>query len=415
MMKDSEKAKEKKSFIKKILFNPVAILEITANITAVLGFFIDKELPWKLFLMLKIGASIGYVVLLTLIVECVIKNIRKYFKKEQKLNKKAKNDNELKRRYSFDVSETKKECKRNTIKGVLPKVGVGVTIYLSMQLVYWTNPNNVQAANNVVDYVINVSGKTGDDEEEIYDIENQNDEGTEEINVSKPDGYRFILVDLDRAPKLQEEIINTVFFYEGEEDNKLVLKGQVSYYFDDLLARKKDRVELAVLEDKFDKAYLYYEEKQGEFESKMAEAELKRYLDEFTEVAPRSTDLDECIEGRTKLNSIEVNGNRGNPKLWWRLANDYQNYALEYENQTTNDEAILYYYAMSIYCCMEALQYDFDGVTGVDYETIYNYMQMRYRDIARNESLVESGYKMRAKEILSELDDYNRTIYWGSK
>ncbi|MCM1102537.1 MAG: hypothetical protein NC409_00380 [Clostridium sp.] len=96
------------------------------------------------------------------------------------------------------------------------------------------------------------------------------------------------------------------------------------------------------------------------------------------------------------MNEVEMGGEKGCYQLWWQLANDYQYYALEYETQTENRDAILYYYVNSIYCCMQALKYN---VSDAQYELMYHYMVMRYHDLYRDDCLVSNHYKKLVQNI----------------
>ena len=102
------------------------------------------------------------------------------------------------------------------------------------------------------------------------------------------------------------------------------------------------------------------------------------------------------MEGREKLNLTEQDGRQGSPELWWKLANDNQYYALEYEAQTQNGDAVLYYYVMSIFCAMEALKYD---MPEEQKRQIYHYMVMRYHDIGGMTLEIPLAYKELAEDI----------------
>lgn len=219
-------------------------------------------------------------------------------------------------------------------------------------------------------------------------------------------GYRFVLEEPKKTPEFDPDIISQVYFCAGDINKKSVLDGQISDYFDSLIMSKRQQVSLQDLIDEQGNTYRTYDDMELEFRRAVEKVSFATNK-EFGECAPVSAVLDACMAGRENLNSIEVNGKSGNPQLWWRLANDYQYYAQEYEAQTLNGTAITYYYTMSIYCCMQVLQYNLAAVEGMDYETIYKYMYMRYQDISRNESLVLEIYKKRAAEIWYSLQEYN--------
>lgn len=96
-----------------------------------------------------------------------------------------------------------------------------------------------------------------------------------------------------------------------------------------------------------------------------------------------------------------------NYTVWWSLANDYQNYALEYSVQTTDAEKITFYYMKSIYCCLEVLKFDNDK--NVE-ELIWNYMEQRYKDLLIQDGISQK-YREVALEVLDTLDmDAGATI-----
>lgn len=149
-------------------------------------------------------------------------------------------------------------------------------------------------------------------------------------------------------------------------------------------------------------------EQENSFKEQMNEAFIEKYLIIWEQKAPHSSELESYIKGREELNLIETGEGCGNYKIWWTLANDYQFYAMEYERQTQNQQAIFYYYTKSIYCCMEALKY---SMPDEEAEIIYNYMLIRYKDISRIEVCVPEKYKIRARDILDKFKELSN-VQW---
>lgn len=84
-----------------------------------------------------------------------------------------------------------------------------------------------------------------------------------------------------------------------------------------------------------------------------------------------------------------------NYKIWWSLANNYQSYAIEYANQTNEEEKTTYFYLESIYCSMMALE--FSNSNEVD-TMIWKYMVARYNDLMLEDEIVQD-YRRFASEV----------------
>ena len=173
---------------------------------------------------------------------------------------------------------------------------------------------------------------------------------------------------------------------------------------------KKSGTTPNTLKDDKGNTYNTFTTSEDNFKEKVSQFSKETDYKKWLENAPHSSEMEEYINGRKQLNSITVDGNTGCYELWWLLANDNQYYAQEYETQTANETAILYYYSMSIYCCMEALKYQMSEKIRED---IFHYMVMRYHDICRDESSVAEIYKERAKELyrfLVKLDSKSNSV-----
>ena len=235
------------------------------------------------------------------------------------------------------------------------------------------------------------------------EIEKQETVVENEETHPKPEKYQFILDDADGEYGIPDDIDEMIFFwgiYEEELD-ELVKKFVVN-----LIDMKKSNVEVSNLISKDGKTVWDYQNAEKRFENRISETKDISTYEEWSKKAPHSSELDEIIAGRELLGKSRVEDGQGNFEIWWNLANIYQKYATEFEEQTENEEAILYYYSMSIYSCIEALQYDIDSE---EKSKILNYMRGRYEDLCYYKSTIPIEYKKRAEQIsecLRELDLY---------
>ncbi len=211
--------------------------------------------------------------------------------------------------------------------------------------------------------------------------------------------YRFVLEDPDGSFDLPFEREKEVFFY-GESpcpgDAKEILERVRQWN-----GQLGEGVDHTRVQDEEGNTYYTYTGEEDKFKEQVEYASTLTYLDDWVGRAPRSSEMDRYIKGREVLNEVEVDGESGCYEIWWRLANDYQYYAQEYEAQTQNEEAVLYFYVNSIYCCMKAMQY---SISVEEYNRTYHYMVMRYHDVFRQECLVSQQYKDMAYHIYSALE-----------
>ena len=146
---------------------------------------------------------------------------------------------------------------------------------------------------------------------------------------------------------------------------------------------------------------------ENDFEEEIQKYKNMEYYDEWKKNAPNSNELDEIISGKRKVATTLQKNEIDNYTVWWSLANDYQNYALEYSVQTTDAEKITFYYMKSIYCCLEVLKFDNDK--NVE-ELIWNYIEQRYKDLLIQDGISQK-YREVALEVLDTLDmDAGATI-----
>ena len=155
------------------------------------------------------------------------------------------------------------------------------------------------------------------------------------------------------------------------------------------------------------KTFSDYAAVENDFEEEIQKYKNMEYYDEWKKNAPNSSELDEIISGKRKVATTLQKNKIDNYTVWWSLANDYQNYALEYSVQTTDAEKITFYYMKSIYCCLEVLKFDNDK--NVE-ELIWNYMEQRYKDLLIQDGISQK-YREVALEVLDTLDmDAGATI-----
>lgn len=209
----------------------------------------------------------------------------------------------------------------------------------------------------------------------------------------KPEKYQFILDDADGEYRIPANIDEMIFFWGIYEEE---LGELMKEFVANLIDMKKSNVEISNLMSKDGKTVWDYQNAEKRFENRISETKDISTYEEWSKEAPHSSELDEIIAGRELLGISRVGDGQGNFEIWWNLANDYQKYATEFEEQTENEEAILYYYSMSIYSCIEALQYD---IGSEEQRMILNYMRGRYEDLCYYKSTIPIEYKKRAKQI----------------
>lgn len=218
----------------------------------------------------------------------------------------------------------------------------------------------------------------------------------------KPVDYEFILLDAEKRPLVDTEVYEQVYFNQKEGNQKEDISQLIEKFIRETLETKRKSIEWDGFSNDIIHTPASCEQMQKELEKEISKYKNEIYLDEWQLVAPTSDQLDEIMNARNYLNTIIINGKQGHYFLWWRLANDNQRYAQQYEIQTNNKDAVFYHYTMSIYCCMEALKYD---ISGIEYDTIFRYMITRYEDIARDESIVDEEDKIAAKYVAEYLKD----------
>lgn len=226
-------------------------------------------------------------------------------------------------------------------------------------------------------------------ESEIDESENlQMDEKVDSSREKKPEGYSFVLAEPGRKSELEESVEKAVF------QTKLDKKWVKQY-----CAKKSDCIKDKKIKKEDSDTMAKLSRMQETFQDKVNATASMEYLDEWNVMAPNSIALDDRMEQRMKL--IEkMEKEEGCYENWWRIANDAQYYAIEYQKQTTNQTAILYYYTYSIYYCMKSLEYEMDDETQ---DMIYKYMAERYHDISSAQGMIQEEYTENAQKKYEEL------------
>lgn len=357
-------------------------------------YFRSKEVSWGIFL-----------VIINIPVLFCIHKIYKIFQKVNEEYKRFKTyrkkiEDEVKQ-YGDTLKYNYSYCKEKSMKHFLKKCRVILIkkcivlfVFIGIiALVCVCNPQNAHAYWNKIVGFTSKEDSSVEEGKDNADNEPKNMEKKEKRDTK----WRFILDQPEYNFELESHLEKQVFFVIDKSDTEW------EKYVQETVKQwkgEKEGVNYTTIEDEEGNGFYTYTEIEDEFKEKVRNASQYIYYGEWLKEAPHSSKYDDCIEGREILNKIEVDGKTGCYKIWWMLANDYQYYAQEYEQQTTNAEAILYYYAKSIYCCMEALKY---SVSEEEYNDTYHYMVMRYNDMRRNECIISQEYKEKANSLYSIL------------
>ena len=401
----------------------LCIIVLTICVEKILDVLFQIELPKVIFLFVVcyiIGKSFYFIYRQVVF---AFRDYRKYRISSSELNAKFKKDkekeNEKNNIYVSYLRKRDRRVKLIIIYIVLAVVGIGALCAL--------NPQNAKAMREGLKVFLEESndnerakGDKKNEEESVKSREqgdNDQEKGKEDYGAAssvnkkmetvgerqkKLVDYEFILLDAEKKPLVDTEVYEQVYFNKKEGNQKEDIPRLIEKFIRETLEIKRKSIDWDGFPNAIIRTPSVCEQMQKEFEKEISKYKKEIYLDEWELVAPTSGQLDEIMDARNYLNTIIVDGNQGNYFLWWRLANDNQRYAQQYEIQTNNKEAVFYYYTMSIYCCMESLKYD---ISEIEYDTIFNYMITRYEDIARDESIVDKEDKIAAKYIAEYLKD----------
>lgn len=396
----------KRRWINWLFNNIVAIITLCFEVfSTISASFKGKEVSSGFFcLIINIPLVICIYKVFTLL-RALFKQYRRYKKKRKELRDKAKwlRDNPKESEPSFNYGLSKEELLEDFIARCLAMLlkrsiafftFIGIIVFICI-----CNPKNAQAYWNGVETIIGISPQESNisdkPEKDNADSEPKGMEKTvREIRDKK---WQFILDDSTDKFELDIKLKKQVFF----EANELEMEWE-EYVLEtvDQWKGEKEGIDYMTIEDKEGNNFFTYTDLEDKFKEKVSDSSQYIYYDEWLKKAPHSSEYDECIKGRESLNAIEVDGKTGCYEICWKLANDYQYYAQEYEQQTTNAEAILYYYAKSIYCCMEALKCSRSEEI---YNRTYHFMVMRYHDLYRDECIISQKYKNEMEDIYSIL------------
>jgi len=378
--------------------NIIALISLLFEAFQILiSYFKNKEVSWCFF----------WVIISILLLFCILKiyTIFQEINEEYKGFKeycKEKEDEARKyrdtRRYSYYYY---KEQSRKKFKAkcrvILVKKCIELFIFIvAIVCVCAFNPQNAHAYwRKIVGFTSKEDNSPVEDDKDNTD--NEPKETKETAQEERDKNWRFILDEPEYSFGLEPHLEKQVFF---EIDKSGTEWGEYVQEIVEQWKGEKEGVNYTTIEDEEGNNFFTYTEIEDKFKERVQDASQYIYYNEWLKEAPHSFEYDKCIEGREILNKIEADGKTGCYEIWWKLANDYHYYAQEYERQTANAEAILYYYVKSIYCCMEALKY---SVSEEEYNTVYHYMVMRYHDIYRDECIISQEYKEKANRIYSIL------------
>lgn len=362
---------------------------------------------------------------IVLLIFCVLKDKKRYHIRKKRLTESAKKNEQLKSEIGYNrqlIEEERDEkirkhfCKFGTIIGSLC-IYVFVVCVADMsttkKLVYdaqiYAKAGREQVYKERKSAKKNTEQISVIDEEnitvqEVNTIETKKESVKKELSKNaekknirrkKPKKYRFVLkegkVNLSKNKEIQE-VLNIKNLREWVEEN-----GN----------QKENYSAFNNIPNSLGRTFSDYVAVENDFEEEIQKYKNMEYYDEWKKNAPNSNELDEIISGKRKVATTLQKNEIDNYTVWWSLANDYQNYALEYSVQTTDAEKITFYYMKSIYCCLEVLKFDNDK--NVE-ELIWNYIEQRYKDLLIQDGISQK-YREVALEVLDTLDmDAGATI-----
>ena len=384
------------------------IIEILALLFAVASYCNGKELDWKLFCKIVFTLIFISMIVAMAFFRALYKEYQLYKVYKKRLRDRAEQQGDTP---GFNYSLRKEKLREKFIKKckkiIRKECGSLLWTIIVIVLVCFFNPQNAYAYWDNVKNITGFASKEEDSSDEerkdsaitvSMEIEEEKVEEIEEaIRKERDMEWRFILDEPTYSFELMSQMEKQVFF---EVDKPFTEWGYYVQYTAAHWKEGKEGVNYLTIIDNDGNSYFTYTDMEDTFKDIVNVSSHFIYYDEWLNEAPHSSEYDKCIAGREKLNKVEVEGKTGCYELWWSLAKDYQYLALEYEHQTTNGDAILYYYANSIYCCMEALRY---SISEEDYDMIYHFMVTRYHDISDDKCMVSQEFKIKASNIYSIL------------
>lgn len=382
----------------------LTLLNLLVNTVLIIGDVIKR------FFSIKYNKAIFSLIIIYFFVQIVCICYHWYFQYREKKRKQTEElkiiKQELKKDDPTEYRLRKIEI-NNDFNGQVKKLRFNQIIYIVITIIIsiifcCSNTTNANAFwHDFINLFVEQDVISNPNESPIETTENDNSDDKKNndpqvIKAKKGEKWRFILDEPDRNPILSQEIELQVFFEFNEENLEVIILE----YITKISNYNFVGIDYNLVVNSDNKKFSSYSQQEDIFKANVQNAKGYIYLDDWYNIAPHSSLLDSIINGRIKLNEVEQNNVYGCYKVWWTLANDYQYYAQEYENQTSNKQAVLYYYSMSIYCCMQAMRYD---ISQTDYNRTFHYMIMRYHDIYRYESIIPDKYKKQSEKIYNVL------------
>lgn len=394
--KAQNEREEPKKF--KLSFDRVLnIIGACAGVVALLQFFENIKISQILFnVLIRIP-----IVLINFII-CIdaykiIKAINEYRKNIEELDNYAKSYVKVRKQYGYWRNEFRKEHFDNLKNDALKKAKTYAIIFLVIFVSCIIFPQNAHAFWNGI---LGVEEEVSEEKPDISEENKEDVENTEETAKEARDmRWRFVLDNPAHNFILEAQIKNQVYFCSDKEYAAWVTYVQeISKQWKE---NPKEGVDYKTVKDGNGNGFYYYTNIEDNFKLAVNNASMYEYYDEWLVHSPHSYEYDECIAGRVALNNVEVEGETGCYEICWKLANDYLYYAQEYERQTENADAVLFYYTNSIYYCIEALKY---SISEDEYNMTYHFMVTRYHDICRDNCIISQEYKTSASDIYSILE-----------
>lgn len=327
----------------------------------------------------------------------------KYEYRNKKMNiikEKSKNDENFRFKYSYYKDKIYDDTKKIFQKKICAS---WVCIFILLANIFFVCITNMNYLKVYIDDARNLFGFSSVSDELIendsFDENNKNESNSNKIDepprmTLRNRSYRFIIDqknDIFSTDRLREQ---RVFLFSDVYGNNIDESAHDLVF--ELKSKEMQGINSTELSDDLGNSQTMYNSKEDDFLEMIEYAAGFNYQEEWEIYAPHSTEYNEIIKGRERLTEIAEGDKVGNYMTWWDLANDYQLMAIEYELQTDNSSAVLYYYTNCIYCCMKAMEY---SITDEQYAKIYHYMVMRYHDIYRDECIISYEYKVRAHDI----------------
>lgn len=355
----------------------------------------NSEISQRSFNMVVIIPIILAVSMISILGYIYYKERKVYKNNLKELNRWAAFNKKARYEFRYWENEFRKEYSEKLKKNMLREVTVIFLALIAVGAICICFPQNAQA------FWSSILGSEEEENEkkDITDIMEVDESDLEEIvREERNMQWRFVLDKPIYSFTLEAQMENQVFFYSNKESTEWVIYVQETAK--QWKEEQKEGVNYRTVKDDLGNTFFDYTNSEDNFKANVDYASQFIYYDEWLEYAPYSSEYDECIVGRENLNKVEVEGELGCFEIWWKLANDYLYYAQEYERQTEDADAILFYYTNSIYCCMEALKY---SLSESEYNRVYHFLVMRYHDVCRNECIISQEYKSKASTIYSIL------------